>query len=176
MNGMKKCYACGSQNIEDGLVRCPFCNFTLPREVEDGSKGETFAKMMQMAGKEYRKNKLKGIRIGITIFSYQFVNGSLQESCSKELVLTDMPEEMEPGEAVWSAQSFARIDAGEPVALEVFCKGGNASRQYQLELTAPELDSFWHVGVRMEEGFRVCFLLGDESEYAKTNQISLLEL
>lgn len=173
---MKKCYACGTQNIEDGLVHCPFCNFTLPREVADGGRGGTFAKMMQMAGKEYRKNKLKGIQTGITIFSYQFKDGSLQESGSRELVLTDAPEEMEPGETVWSAQEFARLDAGEPITLEAFRKGKSGSEQYELQLTAPDLDRCWHVGVRMEEGFRIRFLVGDEDAYAESEQISLAEV
>lgn len=171
---MSKCYACENEDIKDGMARCPICGFSIPRTL--GSEGETreFIKMMSATGKQYRENRIAGMKAGIYTYTY---DKELQMTGEHELVVLDAPEKLDIGEAMWSKEEFARMDAGQRITLTAFVtdKEGK-TRKTEISLITPDLPQLWRVGAMLEKGLQVRFLVGDPNAYVQSEgTVALLE-
>lgn len=171
---MSKCYACGMEDIKDGVARCPLCGFSIPRQLVSAGENSEFAKIMSDTGKQYRENKIGGMKVGIYTYSY---DEKLQMTGEHELVVLDSLEKMDIGEIIWSENKFARMDAGQEIILTAFVmdKDGKTKKK-ELSLVTPELLQLWKVGAMLEKGLQVRLLVGDSNVYAKSKEtLALLE-
>ncbi len=166
---MKKCYACYAMNDDKAAV-CSKCKFVFPRIVGNPAKIEP---IIRQAAEEYRKNHMIGVKIGMTVYSYELINDELQETGKNDVILVEDISKEIPGNIVWGEDEYAGIDAGEEITLSVFTVISDTRKVYELTVTAPETEGLWKVGVCVEEGFAFRIVIGTPSSYTETKTVSL---
>ena len=167
-----KCYVCGTDNIES-KARCPLCGFPVPRIV--GDNGQEMEKLKEMAGK-YRQKKLEGWKTGMTIYRHEKKGEDLEFNVEQKICLADCSE-LQIGEIFWNDQKFARVDANGPVELKVWVQKAQQPEKYgTVRVQAPDSEGFWQVGVRMQHGWKLQFVLKDDKKQFASDDFSMDEL
>ena len=165
-----KCLAC-QMELEQGVAKCSACGFPVIGSVA-GSKEEQ-QNIKQMA-QEYRKNRLKGIRIGIMAYGYAMDGDELKLDRTEEVMFASA-EEMEVGQTVWCGQDFARVDGDESVAVRVILKRETGeNRVHDLNMALPAISGFCHIGITLREGLQGQILMGDEGCHERSALFPLL--
>lgn len=165
-----KCYVCGTENIEN-KARCPLCDFPVPSIVDESE----LVKLKEISDK-YRSNKLRGIKIGIIIYSHKKEGENLLLNCEEMLTLAE-GEQLRPGKTVWCEQKFARVDSEETIRLTVWLKKDNQQiKQYLVTAKIPDSEGFWFVGLRMLDGWKLQCVLKDKESETVSDDFTLKEL
>lgn len=165
-----KCLAC-QMELEQGVAKCSACGFPVIGSVA-GSKEEQ-QNIKQMA-QEYRKNRLKGIRIGIMAYGYAMDGDELKLDRTEEVMFASA-EEMGVGQTVWCGQDFARVDGDERVCVRVILKRGTGeNRVHDLNMALPAISGFCHIGITLREGLQGQILMGDEGCHERSALFPLL--
>lgn len=166
---MVRCASCQA-NVEEGRAKCAVCGFPVLQSVL-GNR-EEMENMKKMAA-EYRKKKLQGIRIGITVYGYAMEGEELKLDKTEEIFLAQA-EELTLGEPIWCAKDFARIDGNETVPMHVGVKKANGEEEFHdLKIKFPRIEGFCHVGIEMKEGFRAEMLLGSGDSFERSEDFAL---
>lgn len=166
---MKKCYVCHSI-MDDKASVCSKCKFKIPKIVGNPAKVEA---ILMQAAAEYRKLHMIGGQIGMVTYSYELVEDELQETGHTDIVLVNDISEANPGDIIWGEQEYARIDAGEEIAVSVFTKAGDTRKDHELTIITPQTDGLWKIGVQVEDGFSFRILIGTAASHAKTASVSM---
>lgn len=167
-----KCYVCGTDNIEN-KARCPLCGFPVPRIVGDGD--QEIEKLKEIAEK-YRRKKMEGLKVGMVIYNHEKDEENLKLNLEESLCLADCVD-LQIGKTLWCDQDFARVDTRQPIELKVWVQKLQESVHYYIVKTqAPDSAGFWHVGVRMLDGWRLQLVLKDDEKATESEAISLEEL
>lgn len=165
-----KCYGCG-ENLTGTSDECPVCHFQvmgiIPLEnPEEERKAEEKRRSL---GRQYRKNKLKGTEVGLTLYSYAMKDDKIRKSKESRKVLADVSQ-MEIGDTKWLDQELAHTNVE---SLDVFVRNDDDSEFYTVEVTAPKAEGFLHVGVELLEGLKVSLVLEAGGEVTKSQPFQL---
>ncbi len=166
-----KCHACGNTRIDAAMGRCPLCGFPLMHMVGDGADPEG---MLRKLSGEYREQKLSEITLGFLTYSHEMRAGRLVRSGVRERAFSVRACDLPVGEIVWEDGDFARIDEGEAITVTLVIGEGEAGRQVELSMEAPDTEGFWHVGLLAEPGFAVRVAVGDSKACCRSEAVPLL--
>ena len=187
----KRCLVC--HGILDTENRCPKCGNT-EYVITDDAGSRILARSLCRIHKDdvsktvlvkefekvkswkdaYRKSILHDIEICIIGYSYEFKDRSLKKKEELALKICEA-DELFYDNITWFNQKFARIDTNETQKLAVSIrKKGNELKQQKLYFEVPELKDFWKVGIKLEDGLRIRFVIGNDAVYTMTECMDLL--
>ena len=165
-----KCYACGSDRMNNTMSQCPDCGFS--NIAVAGDEGE-FLKELKKIADEYRESKIGGSRLSLMTYQYALKDDRLVLDHEEEYELSMDVAGMEPGQIWWDSTNIARIDAGEPMDLSLAIKRAGQERREKVSVKAPGGTGYWHIGIKYYPGFRFTVLVGNSKEYAETGLVAL---
>ena len=165
------CLACGSDEGEAAMSRCPRCGFPLIHTVGESEDQE---RTLEKMAEEYRRRKLDGLFLGFLTYRHELREGRLVQCGIQEVTFPVPASELSPGEIFWQEGKFARIRGGKEITLTLVVRKDGARRKTHLPMCAPGTDGFWKVGLLLGPGFTVQLAVGDETAYSCSGEVPLL--
>lgn len=163
-----RCYGCYAK-LKPGKAVCEVCKMADIHIVGDDSEG---IKMKENLGREYREMKLGGITISFTAYQYGEVDGNIKVIATDKVKIAEAIS-LVYDKTIWLDEKFARIDADKELEMELTLEG-EKPKKVNLKFRSPELEDFWHVGIRLIEGFRAVICIGNEQVHTETIPFSLI--
>ena len=125
-----KCYACGSDRMDNTVSQCPDCGFSNMGVA--GDDGE-FQDVLRKMAADYRENKIGGSRLSFMTYQYALKDDHLVLDHEEEYELSMDVAGMELRQIWWDSTNIARIDAGEPMDLSLAIKRAGQERREKRE-------------------------------------------
>lgn len=123
---------------------------------------------------EYRKSMLHEIEICIIGYSYEFKGGSVVKKAETSIKICGA-DELFYDKITWFNQKFARIDTNETQELAVsILKKGNGLKKQKLYFEVPNLKEFWKIGIKLEDGLRIRFVIGNDTVHTMTECMDIM--
>lgn len=163
-----RCYGCYSK-LKPGKAVCEVCKMADIHIVGNDSEG---IKMKEKLGREYREMKLGGITVSFIAHQYGEKDGTIKEIAVDKVKISEAVS-LVYDKTVWLDEKFARIDADKELEMELVLEG-KKQKKVNLKFRSPKLEDFWHVGIRLIEGFQAVICIGNEQVYTETIPFSLI--
>ncbi len=166
-----KCNACQGE-ISEGRAKCPICGFPVIQTV---GNNEAEIENIRKMGRDYLKQKLEGVTIGIMAYGYVMSDDGLQLDQTAEVEVAKAAE-LEPGQPVWAGEDFQRLDEEGEVSVHVFARKNDQTRTWELPVKLPKITGACHIGIRLGDGLEAHMLLGDSGSYTESAAFTLAEI
>lgn len=161
---------CCNKEIAAGWALCAYCGFPAIGSTE-GSQQE-IDNVHKMAA-EYRREKFKGVQVGISFYEYKEKDGELFAHTKEDVIICDLGS-LQGGDVKWLDEEFAAVEKSQEVMLEAFVQYADGEKErflYKPLLKACERAT--KVAVSWAEGLAVTLLVGDPAEYSEVGTVSL---
>lgn len=165
-----KCNACQGE-ISDGRAKCPLCGFPVIQMV---GNNEAEIENIRKMGRDYLRQKLEGISIGIMAYGYVMGDDGLQLDQTEEVEVAKA-DDLEMEKAVWLDQDFQRLDEDGEVTIHVFARKNDKVKTWELPARLPKITGMCHIGIELKAGMKAEMLLGDSSSYTESEDFPLGE-
>lgn len=163
-----KCLVCNKE-LPEGVGSCPVCGFPLLYVTStDGMDDPEIKKMVA----DYTQKKLGGVSVSVVAYSWKESDDGIVLDSEHQIKLADGVELLRGGE-VWLDRDFARSSAAS-IELNYSIRSGNGEKKGSVSLVAPQNVSFWRVGVELNEGLTVRFLLKSDGSIVRSRPVPLL--
>ena len=166
-----KCNACQGE-ISEGRAKCPVCGFPVIQTV---GNNEAELENIRKMGRDYLKQKLEGIAIGIMAYGYVMSDDGLKLDQTAEVEVAQAAE-LEPGQPVWAGEDFQRLDEEGEVSIHAFARKNDRTKTWELPVKLPKIAGACHIGIRLDAGLKGRMLLGDRSSYTESAEFTLSEI
>lgn len=161
---------CCNKEISAGWAVCAHCGFPVIGSAE-GSRQE-IENVHKMAA-EYRCEKLKGVKVGISYYEYKEVNGAFYADTKEDLIICDLGD-LGISSVKWLDDEFAAVEKTQTVDIEAFVQYSDGVKErfsFNALLISSELAS--KVAVSWAEGFAVSLIVGNSLEHSKIGTLPI---
>lgn len=158
-----KCNCCKAEFL-NGQAKCPICAFPTLM-VDDVDIDELI--------RNYKNNKLKDVAIYIKIYNYSIDNGNLSMD-GEEYIKVVEAWKLEHGNVYWMDEAYEDIESANTFTLTVSIGNSMAHRECDVNITPSRNISHSMIGVLLEDGFTIRFIVGTKENYVYSEAISLI--
>ena len=166
-----RCNACQGE-ISEGRAKCPLCGFPVIQTV---GNNEAEIENIRKMGRDYLRQKLEGVTVGIMAYGYVMGDDGLQLDQTAETEVAKAAD-LEPGKAVWLDQDFQRLDEEGEVTVHAFARKNGQTKTWELPVQLPKITGSCHIGIELQEGMKAEMLLGDSGSYTNSADFALSEI
>ncbi len=148
----------------------PICGFPVIQMV---GNNEAEIENIRKMGRDYLRQKLEGISIGIMAYGYVMGDDGSSSWIRRKRVEVAKADALEMEKAVWLDQDFQRLDEDGEVTIHVFARKNDKVKTWELPARLPKITGMCHIGIELKAGMKAEMLLGDSSSYTKSEYFPL---
>ena len=162
-----KCICCG-ESFGDNMGACPLCGFPVIATVGGAEIPEA---QLEEQLRAFRANRLSGKNVFSHIYYWKKSGDGIALKNRDWVKLADSSELCRLGEK-WLDMKFARTLSSDSIELEYRIGDNGDEKTARIEI--PKDESFWQLGIRVEEKLCFRFLLRSDGELKESELISLI--
>ena len=148
-----KCLICNKELTGNVCERCGFPKISVVGGAEDDP-------VVKTAVHDYKENILKKITVEMETYQYKEDGNKLVLAQTDRIPIGKQLQNLDKDQCTWFQEDFARMEAGEPMTLTLFINNDGREVRREISLKAPDIRSFWKVGLKSQGGMDYTVVLG----------------
>lgn len=163
-----KCLVCNKELTGNICERCGFPRVSVVGGAEDSP-------LIKTAVHDYKENLLREITVEMETYQYKEDGNKLVLAQTSRIPVGQQLQNLETDQCTWFKEDFARIEAGENMTLTLFINNKGSEIRKEISLKAPDIRSFWNVGLKAKDGMDYTVILGTVDNYVETESFCILD-
>lgn len=163
-----KCLVCNKELNGNICERCGFPKIVVVGGAEDDP-------VVKTAVHDFKDNILKKITIEMETYQYKEEGSKLVLAQTDRIPVGTQLQDLEENQCTWFQEDFARMEAGEDMTLTLFIKNDGSEVRREINLKAPDIRSFWKVGLKSQGAVDYTVVLGTADDYVETEKFCILD-
>lgn len=163
-----KCLICNKELTGNVCERCGFPKIYVVGGAEDDP-------VVKTAVHDYKENILKKITVEMETYQYKEDGNKLVLAQTDRIPIGKQLQNLDKDQCTWFQEDFARMEAGEPMTLTLFINNDGREVRREISFKAPDIRSFWKVGLKSQGGMDYTVVLGTADRYAETESFCILD-
>lgn len=163
-----KCLVCNKELNGNICERCGFPKIVVVGGAEDDP-------VVKTAVHDFKDNILKKITIEMETYQYKEEGSKLVLAQTDRIPIGTQLQDLEENQCTWFQEDFARMEAGEDMTLTLFINNDGSEVRREINLKAPDIRSFWKVGLKSQGAVDYTVVLGTADNYVETEKFCILD-